>query len=153
MKRVTYISRYAKSMSSEELKELGDLAAEKNRELGVTGVLMASGGLFYQVIEGPGEIIDELYATIERDGRHTDLLLLDSEDGVKARRFPDWSMGLVNLDAASNVRLFPLKAMIKAVFDQQILVGNMIWAIERTVRYEMKGSAEQDPEGEAGPSG
>jgi hypothetical protein len=152
MKRVTYISRYAKAMSPEELKELGDLAADKNRELGVTGVLMASGGLFYQVIEGPGEIVDELYATIERDGRHTDLLLLDSEDGIEDRRFPDWSMRLVNLDAASHVRLFPLKAMIKAVFDQEMLVRNMIWAIERSVHYEMKGSADRDPLGEAGPS-
>lgn len=152
MKRITYISRYAKSMSSEELKKLGALAADKNQELGVTGVLMASGGLFYQVIEGPGEIVDELYATIERDGRHTDLLLLDSEDGLEDRRFPDWSMRLVNLDAASHVRLFPLKAMIKAVFDQQMLIRNMIWSIERTVRYEMKKPADRDPMGEAGPS-
>ena len=152
MKRITYISRYAKSMSSEELKKLGDLAADKNQELGVTGILMASGGLFYQVIEGPGEIVDELYATIERDGRHTDLLLLDSEDGLEDRRFPDWSMRLVNLDAASHVRLFPLKALIKAVFDQQMLVRNMIWAIERTVRYEMKGPADRDPVEQAGPS-
>ena len=44
----------------------------------------------------------------------------------------------VNLDAASHVRLFPLKALIKAVFEQSRLIGNMTWAIERTIQYEMK---------------
>ncbi len=138
MKRMTYISRFSKAMDGKQLRELGDLAADKNKRLGVTGVLMASGGIFYQVLEGPEEHVDELYATIERDDRHADLLLLSSDDGVTERLFPDWSMRLVNLDAASHIRLLPLKALIKAVFDQQMLVRNMMWAIERTVHYEMK---------------
>jgi hypothetical protein len=136
-KRITYVSRYAKAMSSEELESLGAAAEEKNRELGVSGVLMASGGLFYQVLEGPEEVVDELYATITADPRHTDLLLLRSESQIQGRLFPDWSMRTLNLDAASHVRLLPLKALIKAAFEQQRLIDNMVWAIERTVQYEM----------------
>lgn len=125
-------------MAVDELEALGKAAEKKNEELGVTGVLMASGGLFYQVLEGPSEHIDQLYSEISRDGRHTDILLLGSEDEVPKRFFPDWSMKAINLDAASHVRLFPLKALIKAAFDQQLLVQNMTWSIERTVQYEMK---------------
>lgn len=138
MKRMTYISRFAKAIDGGQLRELGDFASDKNKMLGVTGVLMATGGIFYQVLEGPEEHVDELYATIERDDRHADLLLLSSDDGVTERLFSDWSMKLVNLDAASHIRLLPLKALIKAVFDQQMLVRNMMWAIERTVHHEMK---------------
>ena len=71
------------------------------------------------------------------DGRHTDLLLMSTEDDVE-RLFPDWSMQTINLDAASHVRLFPLKALIKAVFEQGRLMENMMWAIERTVQHEMR---------------
>jgi hypothetical protein len=99
---------------------------------------MASGGLFYQVLEGPEEHVDELYDTIKRDGRHTNLLLLSTEDDVQARLYPNWSMKLIDLDAASHVRLFPLKTLVKTVFEQQKLMENMIWAIERTVQHEMK---------------
>ena len=129
MKRITYVSRYAQPMDEEQLRTLGAGAADKNRELGVTGVLMVSGGLFYQVLEGPEGKVDQLYSTIVGDGRHTDILLLNSEEGVSGRLFPDWSMKTVNLDAASHARLFPPKALIKAVFDQQMLLQNMIWAI------------------------
>lgn len=138
MKRITYISSFAKAMDENQLGELGKMAAKKNESLDVTGVLMASGGLFYQVLEGPEEHVDELYATIKRDGRHTNLLLLNSEDDVPARNYPDWSMELINLDAASHVRLFPLKALIKSVFEQSKLMDNMVWSIERTVQHEMK---------------
>jgi len=137
-KRITYVSRFSTPMESRELEVLGEAAAEKNRQLGVTGVLMTSGGIFYQVIEGPDEVVDGLFRTIVGDDRHTDLLLLRTEENVANRLYPDWSMKTVNLDAAAHVRLLPLKALVKAVFEQQRLIDNMIWAIERTVHHEMK---------------
>jgi hypothetical protein len=137
MKRIKYVSRYTKPLTESELEDLGRGAAAKNAELGVTGVLMASGGLFYQVIEGPPEAVDELFATIEGDERHTDVLVLDTEEGVTSRLFPEWSMEVVNLDAASHVRLMPLKVLMLAVYDQQKLVDKMIWAIERTLKHEL----------------
>jgi hypothetical protein len=40
MKRITYVSRFARPFTESELSELGDFAAEKNRKIGVTSVLM-----------------------------------------------------------------------------------------------------------------
>ena len=137
MKRITYVSRFAQPLTSDQLEQLGRSAAEKNRQLELTGVLMASGGIFYQVLEGPEGAVDDVYRTIEEDERHTDVLLLREERPVDARLFPDWSMRTINLDAASHVRLLPLKALIKAVFEQRRLQDNMVWAIERTVQHEM----------------
>jgi hypothetical protein len=140
MKRITYVSRYSQPLSESDLDTLAELAAAKNRQLDVTGVLMASGGLFYQVLEGPAEAVDGIYAAIEGDDRHTDVLVLGIEDGVPTRQFPDWSMKTVNLDAASHVRLLPLKVLMQAVYDQRLILDKMTWAIERTLKHELGSS-------------
>ena len=137
-KRITYISRFSKHLVERELNALGEASAERNRELEITGFLMVSGGLFYQVLEGPEENVDDLYAAIAADERHTDVLLLRAEENVSSRLYPDWSMKTINLDASSHVRLLAVKALVKAVYEQQRLIDNMIWAIERTVHHEMK---------------
>lgn len=141
IKRIRYASRYAKALTEGELDRLGQQAAAKNEQLGVTGVLMASGGLFFQVIEGPAEAVDGLFAAIEADERHTDVIVLGVETGVTTRLFPDWSMKTVDLDAASHVRLLPLKVLMQAVFEQRQHLDRMTWAIERTLKHEL-GKAE-----------
>ena len=137
VKRIKYVSRFDKPHTEADINAIGEQSSTNNEKLGLTGMLMASGGLFYQVLEGPSDAVDEVYGRIAKDGRHTDLLMLSSEDNVE-RLYPDWSMEVINLDAASNVRLFPLKALIKAVFEQIRLAENMMWAIERTVQHEMR---------------
>ena len=135
IKRIKYVSRFEKPHSEADIEAIGVQSRANNERLGLTGFLMASGGLFYQVLEGPAEAIDEVYAKIQADGRHTDLLMLSSEDGVQ-RLYPDWSMEIINLDVAANVRLFPLKALINSVFELTQLTENIVWAIERTIKHE-----------------
>ena len=139
IKRIRYVSRFESPLSEADIQAIGEQSQRNNERLGLTGVLMASGGLFYQVLEGPDEAVDEVYRKIVEDGRHTDLLLLSTETGVN-RLFPSWSMQTINLDASSHVRLFPLKALIMAVFEQTRLAEQMMWAIERTVQHEMRRS-------------
>lgn len=139
VKRIRYVSRFESPLSESDVQAIGEQSRRNNERLDLTGVLMASGGLFYQVLEGPAEAVDEVYRKIVEDGRHTDLLLLSTETGVD-RLFPTWSMQTINLDAASHVRLFPLKALIMAVFEQTRLAEQMMWAIERTVQHEMRRS-------------
>jgi hypothetical protein len=137
IKRIKYVSRFDKPHTEADIEAIGEQSRANNERLDLTGMLMASGGLFYQVLEGPAEAVDEVYARIADDSRHTDLLLLGSEENVE-RLYPDWTMEVVNLDAASNVRLFPLKALVKSVFEQTRLTENMMWAIERTIQHEMR---------------
>jgi hypothetical protein len=108
--RITYVSRYSKPMDTHELEALGEAAAAKNRKLGITGFLMATGGMFYQVLEGPQDAVEDIYSAIVEDDRHTDLIQLRSEKNAPGLLYPDWSMKTINLDAASHVRLLPLKA-------------------------------------------
>ena len=137
IKRIKYVSRFDKPHTEADIEAIGEQSRANNERLDLTGMLMASGGLFYQVLEGPAEAVDEVYARIADDSRHTDLLLLGSEENVE-RLYPEWSMEVITLDAASNVRLFPLKALVKSVFEQTRITENMMWAIERTIQHEMR---------------
>lgn len=140
VKRITYVSRFAKPFSESELEKLGEDSSERNRMLGVTGVLMTSGGIFFQILEGPEEAVDKIYSAISADPRHTDLVVLELEHDVQQRNYPDWSMKTINLDAASHLRLLPLKVMMETVFEQQLLIDKMLWAIDRTLKHELRES-------------
>lgn len=136
-KRIRYVSRLSQPMDEAEIQRIGEHAAAKNAILGITGFLMTTGGLFYQVLEGPAEAVDELLGTIRDDPRHSDVLVLGSEDGVTDRLYPGWTMQTVNLDAASRVRLMPLKVLMRAVFDQAQLLDRMTAGLERALLLEL----------------
>jgi hypothetical protein len=67
-----------------------------NPALGITGLLVHSGGIFLQALEGGRKQVSELYAHIVKDPRHTDVVLLHYEE-IAERRFGSWTMGQVNL--------------------------------------------------------
>lgn len=66
-------------------------ARRNNPRLGITGALICRHDVYLQLIEGPAEAIDALYARIVADDRHTNVELLLTED-VDARLFPAWAM-------------------------------------------------------------
>ena len=76
----------------------GDLATllmnsrANNRRLGLSGFLMHKQGRFVQVLEGPEEAVQQRYALIAADPRHTDLDVLLRET-IDERRFGAWTMG------------------------------------------------------------
>ena len=87
-----YCSTATRSFSNADLLELLQTARERNRELGVTGMLLYENGGFFQVIEGEPATIDQLYAAIAADPRHNRLTRIIHEPIVR-RAFADWTMG------------------------------------------------------------
>lgn len=66
-------------------------ARRNNPRYGITGALICRHDVYLQLIEGPADAIDALYATIREDDRHFDVRLLLTET-VDDRLFPAWSM-------------------------------------------------------------
>ncbi|MCM0000630.1 MAG: BLUF domain-containing protein [Erythrobacter sp.] len=66
-------------------------ARRNNPRLGITGALVCRQDLYLQLIEGPAEAIDALYARICEDDRHANVELLLSEP-MGERMFPNWAM-------------------------------------------------------------
>lgn len=151
IKRIKYLSKFAKPMTHQEIEALAEAAARKNAELGVTGVLLAAGGVFFQILEGPQEAVDALFDTIARDPRHEQVLLLASREGCEGRLFDGWSMGTVDLDAAAEARLEPMRAILAAVFAQRQLEQELVGALERAAWEELRARSES--RASAGPDG
>lgn len=96
MYRLVYLSAAKTLFSKAELLDLLVKAREKNRRLGLTGLLLYKNGDFLQLLEGEKKAVEELFATIEADPRHTGTTVVIAEE-CPARLFADWSMGFRDL--------------------------------------------------------
>jgi len=83
---------HSRDFESEELANLLQVARENNAKLGLTGMLLYAEGSFFQVLEGPEDVVDALYAKIERDKRHTHVTMIIREP-IPKRYFDAWTMG------------------------------------------------------------
>ena len=58
----------------------------------ISGILGVEVNRFFQIIEGPVEVVHETYERIRLDTRHFDVRLRYSDE-IKVRAFQDWSVG------------------------------------------------------------
>ncbi|MBD2184741.1 BLUF domain-containing protein [Planktothrix sp. FACHB-1355] len=115
MKRLTYISKFARPLSSKEIEAIGKVSAPNNQAKNITGVLLCSQGIFFQILEGDEENIDRLYEKILRDRRHTDILCLNTEHDIKERLFPEWSIQTIDLDENTDLIIKPIRALLQTL--------------------------------------
>ena len=137
LKRINYISSFVKDLSDDEIEELARQAAKKNAENDITGVLMAKGGVFFQIIEGPEEDIDRLFATILKDPRHEKIITLGIQIGDLQRLFLGWNMKEINLDTSTSERLQPVRAIIDAVHAQSAIIETLTEALAASAWAEL----------------
>ena len=137
LKRIHYISSFTGEMSDNEIEVIASQAAKKNAEHDITGVLMAKGGLFFQIIEGPEENIDKLFINILKDPRHKKIITLGIQIGDLKRLFPGWHMKKINLDTNTSERLQPVKAIIDAVHAQAAIIENLTEALAAAAWAEL----------------
>lgn len=87
-----YASAASRDFETAELAELLQAARENNAKLGLTGMLLYAEGSFFQVLEGQPDVVEALYAKIERDRRHDQVTLVIKEP-IPKRYFDAWTMG------------------------------------------------------------
>ena len=91
-------SSYATSEFDDlKLKELLIQSREKNKRLGITGMLYFFEGKFIQLIEGEEKEVLQLGKTISTDPRHEHFMIL-KEGPIANRFFKEWDMGFKSLD-------------------------------------------------------
>lgn len=89
--RLTYVSTAARSLTAQDLRALVEAAGDKNRRLGITGVLLFNDSNFLQTLEGDRTAIEGLMQAIRNDPRHTGLIVIGSEEDA-TRAFEGWSL-------------------------------------------------------------
>ncbi|MCW2774497.1 MAG: hypothetical protein JWN91_2823 [Nocardioides sp.] len=92
MLSLTYVSSASEQLDVQRLREMLATIRPKNETLGLTGMLLYSGGNIIQTLEGPDEAVDTTFASIVRDPRHRGVFTLLRER-IDERAFPDWTMG------------------------------------------------------------
>jgi Sensors of blue-light using FAD len=95
-----YASVATRRLAEHDLAQLLQVARERNAQLGLTGMLLHADGSFFQVLEGPADVVQGLYQTIEADTRHAQVTRIISEP-IPRRYFSEWSMGFTDLSGAA----------------------------------------------------
>ncbi len=91
--QLVYRSVAADPPSSDDLRALLRHARRRNRQEGLTGLLVYDRGCFVQWLEGPPKSIERVWQSIRRDARHHDVERLETP-WRPARLFSRWSMRL-----------------------------------------------------------
>ena len=91
LERLVYRSKATGEVGSLALFNLLTQARQKNAELSITGHLIFDGEFFTQWIEGPSSSLDQLWASLQKDDRHQQIMLI-SRTPTDARRFAEWTM-------------------------------------------------------------
>ncbi len=86
----------AEVVSNETLRDLESKAGEGNLAKGITGLLVLTGNVFLQVLEGKAVDVTALFGRISSDKRHRSLELIAVEPAA-SRLFDEWAMRLVDL--------------------------------------------------------
>lgn len=104
--RLTYVSTLRSDVTAAEMDELVAKAAAFNREHGITGVLAVDNFRVCQILEGPSEPVERLFASIEKDPRHHSVTQIEHRP-IETGSFESW--GMVRRDMIDMV-LFALGA-------------------------------------------
>jgi hypothetical protein len=91
IKHILYTSVATAKLSEQQLEQLLSQARAKNIQHQVTGILLYRGGSFMQVLEGPSENVDAIYASIIKDSRHKNVVTL-CDSPIAERDFAQWAM-------------------------------------------------------------
>jgi hypothetical protein len=82
LRHFVYCSRASPGIDKVEVDRIIAASKRHNPRMGITGLLVFGGGVFFQWLEG--------------DPRHDTLIALDESEEVRERMFPDWDMELVD---------------------------------------------------------
>lgn len=104
MVRLLYTSRMAGGVVRDDLSDIVQTSRKNNEKQGITGALCYSTLFFLQCLEGPSDVINELYGSIIRDARHVDVTLLAYSD-IHQRIFAKWAMAYIRANEVESLIL------------------------------------------------
>lgn len=128
--KIIYSSSAVGSWDSDQLRDLGRSACLANINKDITGVLFHSEGRFVQLLEGPNEQLDKLFAQIQVDQRHTDINVLSHSIGIK-RSCPQWAMAFMDLDEVPDLDTTDLYKQLFTTGNTDITLDAMMRLISR----------------------
>jgi hypothetical protein len=96
LKQLVYVSAARRDLDRTEHARILATARRNNSTNGITGMLLNIEQGFLQILEGPPDAVDETFARICVDPRHTSVRKL-YETPVAQRNFSGWFMGFADV--------------------------------------------------------
>jgi hypothetical protein len=96
MFELVYHSLAVENLKATDIQDILAVARDFNAKHEITGCLIYHNNRFIQLLEGDEKIVRELYASIEKDPRHTHVTLMATGKEVD-RLFESWSMAFHQL--------------------------------------------------------
>jgi class 3 adenylate cyclase len=112
MLRLSYLSQRAPGVDAAAVRALAQQARAANSEAGITSLLICTGAMFFQVLEGDDGMVEWLYDRIRRDPRHHEVVCLRAERGALARLFPGTPLILADHEEGTDVAALPLRTLL-----------------------------------------
>ena len=100
--QIVYISAATIPFSDDDLKELLVVSRANNSSLGVSGMLVFHKGSFIQVLEGEHSAVESVLEKIEKDDRHSKVVVLLKGETAE-RTFESWAMGFLPSESLSDI--------------------------------------------------
>lgn len=110
--QIMYISTMVGTVTPHDCATIARRSATSNRRDDVTGLLLFNSRRFLQVLEGPRDAVDRIFARIYSDPRHRAVVKL-REGQIDAREFGAWAMAFDDPARPSA----SLKDMVAALLD------------------------------------
>ena len=134
LSRLIYVSKLAPSVDHRAIRDILAASQRNNQPRGVSGLLMFNSGFFLQWLEGERRAVNERFARIAQDNRHTDPMLLDYR-AVLSRQFSEWNMGYMGEGTMNRAIFFEYGASEQ--FDPYALSGEGAEALMLAVRAQV----------------
>ncbi len=115
-----YVSTARLPADAAMLEEILSVSARNNARADLTGMLLYAGGTFMQVLEGEEADVNATHLRIERDSRHTGLIVLEHAP-IETRSFARWSMGYRGIGAADMLQHPAYAPFFSEGFDASVL--------------------------------
>lgn len=93
--QIIYASRAVQPFADRDLVALLQKCRDKNRRLGITGMLVYKESTFLQVLEGEPAAIELIWQAIAADPRHDQIYTLRYQP-IPTRDYAEWTMGFFN---------------------------------------------------------
>lgn len=124
---ICYVSTSVDSLTEEQIKDLLKFVEEKNKSLGIKGVLLYSEGNFFQILEGEKKTVLDVFNKIEKDARHHSIIKIIGRD-ISLDSYQTYKVDILN---ETNREFFdvPLKykeALIGIPLDLKNTMENML---------------------------
>jgi len=144
MIQLAYVSSSCGLLSAKDITNILAGSRKKNRDLGITGVLLYKDGNVLQILEGEEEQVLQLFRIIQKDPRHSGILKLYQKP-VTGRDFQEWTMGFQDLGAEDARRLEGFSEVLDRDFDLSTLKPSAAAQLLRSFKSAVRSNRDTTP--------